>query len=143
MACQAPAGFFPQRGGILWPILRRMIVAFVDDLMLLSRVREAARALDVEVRGMRRVPDLVEACRHSPTVVLIDLDSARLPSSEAISVLKTDPVLARIPIVGFFSHVHPDRARTARDLGCSRVLPRSAFVQELPSLLRAPAEGVA
>jgi hypothetical protein len=56
-----------------------MIVAFVDDLMLLSRVREAARALDVEVRGMRRVSDLVEACRHSPTVVLIDLDSARLP----------------------------------------------------------------
>ncbi len=120
-----------------------MIVAFVDDLMLLSRVREAAKALDVEVRGMRRVPDLVEACRHSPTVVLIDLDSARLPSTEAISALRADPDLARIPIVGFFSHVHPDRARTARDLGCSRVLPRSAFVQELPSLLRVPAEGVA
>jgi DNA-binding NarL/FixJ family response regulator len=120
-----------------------MIVAFVDDLMLLSRVREAARALDVEVRGMRRVLDLVEACRHSPTVVLIDLDSARLPSTEAISALKADPVLAQIPVVGFFSHVHPDRARNARELGCSRVLPRSAFVQALPSLLRTPSAGVA
>jgi DNA-binding NarL/FixJ family response regulator len=120
-----------------------MIVAFLDDLMLLSRVREAAKALDVEVRGMRRVTDLIEACRHSPTVVLIDLDSARLPSTEALNALKADPDLARIPVVGFFSHVHPDRARSARELGCSRVMPRSAFVQELPALIRAPAEGAA
>jgi len=121
-----------------------MIVAFVDDLMLLSRVREAARALDVEVRGMRGLPDLLEACRHAPTVVLVDLDSARLPSTEALTALKSDPTLAAIPIVGFFSHIHPERARVARDLGCSRVLPRSAFVQELPSLLKqAVTEGVA
>jgi DNA-binding NarL/FixJ family response regulator len=120
-----------------------MIVAFVDDLMLLSRVREAAKALEVEVRGMRRVADLLEACRHSPTVVLIDLDSARLPSTEALTALKGDPALARIPVVGFFSHVHPDRARHALELGCARVMPRSAFVQELPSLLRTPAEGAA
>jgi len=121
-----------------------MIVAFVDDLMLLSRVREAARALDVEVRGMRRVPDLLEACRHSPTIVLVDLDSARLPSSEALASLKSDPALASIPVVGFFSHVHPERARAAREMGCARVLPRSAFVQELPALLKsAPAEGAA
>ncbi len=120
-----------------------MIVAFVDDLMLLSRVREAARALDVEVRGMRRVADLVEACRHSPLVVLIDLDSARLPLSEALGALRAEPKMARIPVVGFFSHIHPERAKVARELGCTRVLPRSAFVQELPSILRMPAEGVA
>jgi DNA-binding NarL/FixJ family response regulator len=120
-----------------------MIVAFVDDLMLLSRVREAARALDVEVRGMRKVSELVEACRHSPTVVLIDLDSARLPSEEALTTLKADPELARIPVVGFFSHIHAGRAQSARELGCSRVMPRSAFVQELPALLKAPAEGAA
>jgi DNA-binding NarL/FixJ family response regulator len=120
-----------------------MIVAFVDDLMLLSRVREVAKALDVEVRGTRRVSELVEACQHSPTVVLIDLDSVRLPSAEALTTLKADPALAHIPIVGFFSHVHPDRAKNARELGCSRVMPRSAFIQELPSLLRTPAEGAA
>ncbi len=120
-----------------------MIVAFVDDLMLLSRIREAAKALEVDVRGMRRVSDLVEACRHSPTVVLIDLDSARLPVADALGALKGDSLLARIPVVGFFSHVHPDRGRAARELGCSRVLPRSAFVQELPSLLRMPTEGAA
>jgi DNA-binding NarL/FixJ family response regulator len=121
-----------------------MIVAFVDDLMLLSRVREAARALDVEVRGMRLVPDLLEACRHSPRVVLIDLDSARLPSEEALTALKSDAELRGIPVVGFFSHVHPERARVARELGCARVLPRSAFVEELPSLLKAaPTEGAA
>jgi DNA-binding NarL/FixJ family response regulator len=123
-------------GDGLAPAGRPMIVAFVDDLMLLSRVREAARALEVEVRGMRKLDELIEACRHSPAVVLVDLDSARLPSAEALATLKSDPTLAPIPVVGFFSHIHPERARAARDLGCARVLPRSAFVQELPSLLR-------
>ena len=80
---------------------------------------------------MRRVPDLASRPAGTrPPSCSIDLDSARLPSTEAITALKADPSLARIPVVGFFSHVHAGSARSARELGCSRVLPRSAFVQE-------------
>jgi CheY-like chemotaxis protein len=121
-----------------------MIVAFMDDLMFLSRVREVASALDVEVRAMRGVRDLVEACRHRPSAVLVDLDSPRLPSTEALAALQADPELDPIPVVGFFSHIHPERAVEARAQGCDRVLPRSAFVQELPSLIKpSETEGVA
>lgn len=123
-----------------------MIVAFVDDLMFLSRIREAASALEVEVRAMRQVPDLIEACRHRPTAVLVDLDSQRLPVKDAVVALRADPELAAIPVVAFFSHVHVARAREMRELGVSTVLARSAFVQELPALLRAGGrsqEGVA
>lgn len=120
-----------------------MIVAFLDDLMFLSRIREAARALDVEVRAMRQIPDLVEACGQKPDAVLVDLDSQRLPVAEAIRALRQDPATAEVPVVGFFSHVHAARAREARELGVSKVLPRSAFVQELPALLRPHQEGAA
>jgi hypothetical protein len=123
-----------------------VIVAFVDDLMFLSRIREAASALEVEVRAMRQVPDLLEACRHHPTAVLVDLDSQRLPVKDAVIALRSDAELAAIPVVGFFSHVHVARAREMRELGVNTVLARSAFVQELPALLRAGAgshEGVA
>jgi CheY-like chemotaxis protein len=113
------------------------IVALMDDLMFLSRIREAARGLGVEVRSVRSAADLVEACRDEPQAVIVDLDNERLPLAEALGSLRADPGRARIPVVGFFSHVHAEKGRDALAAGCSRVLPRGAFVRELPSLLQA------
>jgi CheY-like chemotaxis protein len=113
------------------------IVALLDDLMFLSRIREAARGLGVEVRAVRGADDLVEACRDEPRAVIVDLDNRRLPVEQALAALRADPGRARIPVVGFFSHVNAERGRDALAAGCSRVLPRSAFVRELPSLLQA------
>jgi CheY-like chemotaxis protein len=110
-------------------------VAFLDDLMFLSRIREAARPLGVELETCRRVDDLLAACRKGGRVVFLDLDSQRLPTAEAVAALRGDASLAGVPIVGFVSHVHTERIRAARDLGVTRVLARSAFVQELPGLL--------
>jgi DNA-binding NarL/FixJ family response regulator len=112
------------------------VIAFMDDLMFLSRVREAAKAAGVEVRSARKLPDLLAAAPEA-RLVLVDLDSQRLPTADALRALKADAALAGIPVVGFFSHVHVERARDAEAAGCSRVLARSAFVKELPDLLRA------
>jgi CheY-like chemotaxis protein len=114
------------------------VVALVDDLMFLSRIREAARAHGLEVTGVRTVTDLLAACRDVPRLVIMDLDRARPPASEALEALRAEPALSGLPVVGFFSHVHPERARQAREAGCTRALPRSAFVQELDALLAAP-----
>jgi CheY-like chemotaxis protein len=116
------------------------VVAFMDDLLFLSRIREAAKALNVEVRSARKVDQLVAAAAGS-RLVLMDLDSTRLPTPEGLKALRSDPSLALVPVVGFFSHVHPERAQEARARGVVRVLPRSAFVQELPGLLGEISEG--
>jgi CheY-like chemotaxis protein len=116
------------------------VVALVEDLMFLSRIREAARRQSVEVRAVRTVPALLEAGRAGAHVVVVDLDSRRLPAVEALAALRADPATAHIATVGFFSHVETERAREARESGCGTVLPRSAFVQRLDALL-APASG--
>jgi hypothetical protein len=51
--------------------------------------------------------------------------------------LKTDPALAGIPTLGFVSHVDSPTIEAARRAGVDRVLARSAFVEQLPELLRA------
>jgi hypothetical protein len=108
------------------------VLVLADDLMFVSRVREAARGLDLEVKTVRQPPaEIAPEAR----LALVDLDRFGDPA-----------VLGRIrdalgdrPLVGFVSHVHADRARQARDAGCTRVLARSAFVQELPTMLCAAA----
>ena len=117
------------------------VVALVDDLMFVSRIGAAARAHGLEVRGVRKVADLLDACRAGGArLVLMDLDSSRLPVMEALSSLCADTAFAALPVVGFFSHVHADRGRQARAAGCRHALPRSAFVEQLPELLRQAAQ---
>jgi CheY-like chemotaxis protein len=111
------------------------VVAFMDDLMFLSRIRVAAHAAGVHVVAVRGVPDLVEACRGGTRLVLVDLD-ARLPVIDGITAVRADGALAALPIVGFFSHVHAERGRQATAAGCTQSLPRSAFVRQIDSLLR-------
>jgi hypothetical protein len=115
------------------------VLALVDDLMFLSRVREAARGAGVEVRTVRRPEQLVDGVRAGARLVLMDADSERLPWAPALEALKTEGLLDGVRTVAFFSHVNTQRGEDARAAGCSRVLARGAFVNELPGLLEGAA----
>ena len=113
------------------------VIALVDDLMFLSRIREAARRRHLDVTAVRTLPDLLAACAAPPRLVIIDLDRGRPPAAEALAALRAEPALAKLSVVGFFSHVHAERGRQAREAGCT-AMPRSVFVEELDGLLAAP-----
>jgi DNA-binding NarL/FixJ family response regulator len=113
---------------------RRPVVAVVDDLMFLSRIREAAKRQGVEVRAVKTAAAAADACREG-CLVILDLDSQRLPVMEAIAAVTAEKAPG-VELVGFYSHVEPERARAALAAGCREVLPRSRFVQELDRLLR-------
>ena len=111
------------------------VIALVDDLIFLSRIREAARAAGIDVRAVRNGSQLVDAARQEGRLVLVDADSERLPWMAALAALRADARVAALPVVAFVSHVHADRAQAARAAGASRVLARSAFVEQLPELV--------
>jgi len=114
-----------------------MIIVAVDDLMFSSKISSAAKALGVEIRFARSPQAVVDAMRNSsPRLVIFDLNSQRVSPLETVAVLKADAVLARVPTVGFVSHVQADLIAQARAAGIDRVMARSAFVTELPQLLQ-------
>jgi hypothetical protein len=88
------------------------------------------------VRTVRTTAEVLAACRDGARTVIVDLDTARLPVLEAVAAVAADPALAAVRVIGFYSHVETERAREARAAGCGTVLPRSAFVVQLPDLLR-------
>jgi CheY-like chemotaxis protein len=113
------------------------VLALVDDLLFLSRIREAARGADLEIRPVRSPTQLVGGVRDGARLVLVDADSTRLPRVEAIAALRAEGpgASSAVPVVAFFSHVNEDRGEQARAAGCDRALARGAFVKELPVLL--------
>jgi CheY-like chemotaxis protein len=115
----------------------KRVIALVDDLMFLSRIREAARRQDLELAAVRTVADLLAACAEPPRLVIVDLDRGRPPAAEALAALRAQPALASVPVVGFFSHVHAERGRQAREQGCV-AMPRSLFVETLDATLASP-----
>jgi CheY-like chemotaxis protein len=112
------------------------VIALVSDLMFGSRIREAAAAKGVAMRSARSPEALLQACREeAPSLVLADLDDNRVRALEAVLALRRDPAFRELRVIGFVSHVDAERAQAAQAAGCSRVMARGAFVQELPRLL--------
>jgi PleD family two-component response regulator len=114
-----------------------MIVAAVDDLMFSSRISSTAKAVGAEIRFARSPKAVADAVRETAArLVILDLNSQRIAPLEVVAALKADPAFAHVRTLGFVSHVQTDLIAQARQAGVDRVMSRSAFVGELPDLLK-------
>jgi hypothetical protein len=50
--------------------------------------------------------------------------------------LKADEQTKRINLIGYLSHVQGELKVQAQEAGCDMVMPRSAFSQNLPQILK-------
>ena len=109
------------------------VLAFVDDLFFQAKILETARHVGVTVKAVTQPEALVaEAQQNSPRLVVVDLN-ARAGGVEAIERLRAAGV--NLPVVAFLSHVQVELAERARAAGCSEVVPRSKFTQNLAAIL--------
>ncbi len=116
--------------------MARRVVAAVEDLLFRSKISETANTLGVEALFPRSPRKLIEQASSSPPDLLVlDLNSARYEPLNLLREIKSDQALKDVPVVGFLSHVQKDLAVAARELGCDRVMARSAFTRDLPEVL--------
>jgi len=115
------------------------IFAFVDDLFFQAKIQETARKLNVKVEFPKTDKDLAERMEQNgeekPSLIIFDLNNANAKPLTLIPKLKTK-LKKGTSIIGFLSHVQGDLKQKAHEVGCDMVLPRSAFSQNLPQLLR-------
>jgi CheY-like chemotaxis protein len=106
-----------------------------DDLLFISRIAGTARDLGLRVIALRTPTDLLKRARKEPpSCVLVDLANPDLKIAELVSALR-ESTEAPPRVVAYGSHVDVATLRAAREAGCDVVLPRSKFVEELPSAL--------
>jgi len=116
------------------------IFCFIDDLFFQAKINETSKKLGVKVEFVKgdkesvaRVTDMAEADR--PTLVVFDLNNLNAKPMTLIPKFKAKLKKAT-SIIGFLNHLQGDLKLKAIEAGCDTVMPRSAFSQSLPNLLR-------
>ena len=94
--------------------------------------------MNVKVEFLKTEKDLTERLKNGeekPSLIIFDLNNANIKPLTLIPKQKTK-LRKGTSIIGFLSHVQGDLKQKAHEVGCDMVLPRSAFSQNLPQLLR-------
>ena len=116
------------------------IYCFIEDLFFLAKIQEAARKIGVKVGFVKadkdivsRLADVPEGTR--PSLIVFDLNNVNAKPLTLIPRLKSK-MKRGTSVIGFLSHLQGDLKAKAMEAGCDMVMPRSAFSQNLPNLLR-------
>jgi len=116
------------------------IYLFIEDLFFFAKINETARKLGIKVAFVKNDPDtvakIVEAPEDErPSLIVFDLNNTAAKPLSLIPKIKSK-LKRGTSVIGFLSHLQGDLKAKAVEAGCDIVMPRSAFSQNLPTLLR-------
>ena len=114
------------------------IYAFVEDLFFVAKIQEISRKLNVKVEFVKTDKEIAQKTGNSeekPSLIIVDLNSNGIKPLPVIAKMRSK-FKKSTSIVGFVSHVQGDLKMKAQEAGCDVVMPRSAFSQNLPNILR-------
>jgi CheY-like chemotaxis protein len=116
------------------------IFFFIEDLFFIAKIQETARKLGVKVAFVKNDKEAIAALTAGeeadrPGLIVFDLNNPNVKPLTLIPKLKSK-LKKSTSIIGFLSHLQGDLKAKAVEAGCDTVMPRAAFSQNLPNLLR-------
>jgi len=117
------------------------IFCFIEDLFFLAKIQETARKLGVKVEFVKgeskeAIAKIYDAPENErPSLLVFDLNNLNAKPMTLIPKFRSKFKKA-VSIIGFLNHLQGDLKIKAIEAGCDTVMPRSAFSQSLPVLLR-------
>jgi hypothetical protein len=115
------------------------IYFFIEELFFQAKIQETAKKLGVKVAFVKNdkdaIAEMTDGEENKPALIVFDLNNANAKPLTLIPKLKAK-LKKSASIVGFLSHLQGDLKAKAAEAGCDVVMPRAAFSQNLPNLLR-------
>ena len=116
------------------------IYFFIEDLFFVAKIQEAARKMGIKVEFAKAEKETLARItgasdEERASLIVFDLNNANAKPLTVIPKLKAK-LKRGTSIIGFLSHLQGDLKVKAVEAGCDMVMPRSAFSQNLPNLLR-------
>jgi CheY-like chemotaxis protein len=111
----------------------RSVIALVTDLIFTTKLSSTAKSLGVDFGAVKSVESLCARIREAPdALIVIDLNAEGVDAPMAIRAAKE---CGAPRVTAYVSHAQRELAQRAVEAGADEVLPRSAFVSLLPSIL--------
>lgn len=116
------------------------IYLFVEDLFITAKIQETARKQGVKVAFLKNEKEAIAELTsgdvtNKPALIVFDLNNANAKPLTLIPKLRTK-LKRSASIIGFLSTIQGDLKAKAVEAGCDTVMPKAAFSQNLPNLLR-------
>lgn len=116
------------------------IFCFIEDMFFLAKIHETARKLGVKVEFVKGDKETVAKLTglpedERPKLLVFDLNNLNAKPMTLIPKLKAKFKKAT-SIVGFVNRLQGELKAKAVEVGCDTVMPRAAFSQSLPGMLR-------
>jgi hypothetical protein len=116
------------------------IFCFIEDMFFLAKIHETARKLGVKVEFVKGDKETVAKLiglpeDERPKLLVFDLNNLNAKPMTLIPKLKAKFKKAT-SIVGFVNRLQGELKAKAVEVGCDTVMPRAAFSQSLPGMLR-------
>jgi len=104
--------------------------------MFTVKIQEAAKRAGLDAVFVRSREDALAQAKQNPAVIILDLNNTVTDPLDVIAKLKADAETSKISLLGYVSHVQVDLKQAAQERGCDVVIARSAFSQNLATILQ-------
>ena len=112
--------------------MSRTILAIVPDLLVASRIEEAAKRVGASVVMAGSPGEAVSLLdSEQPDLIIVDI---AMPGLDAVAMAAAGRELG-VPVVAFYPHVDVELRRSARRAGIEHVYARSRFLRETAGIL--------
>lgn len=117
------------------------IFCFIEDLFFVAKINEVSKKLGVNVEFVKTPEPVLERGEESvpeedrPALIIMDLNNANIKPLTLAPKIRAQ-FKKSISIVGFLNHLQGDLKLKAQEAGFDMVVPRSAFSQNLPNMIR-------
>ncbi len=116
------------------------IVCFIEDLFVVAKMQETAKKLGVKIQFAKAEKETLAAITDAidgekPSLIVFDLNNGGAKPLTVIPKLKAK-LKRGTSIIGFLQQIQGDLKMKAIEAGCDSVMPKAAFSQNLPNLLR-------
>jgi CheY-like chemotaxis protein len=108
----------------------------LDDLFFTVKIHEAAKRAGLPIEFLKSEIDVLLRAKTQPALIIVDLNFQGIDALKLVGALKADDETKGVSVLGYLSHVQGELKKKAQEAGYDMVLPRSAFSQSLPQILK-------
>jgi PleD family two-component response regulator len=105
----------------------KTILVVINDLFFYTKLRDALLPQGYKLERARTQDDFASKAAAGPDAVVMNLNDLNLDPFRALTLLKADPLLAKVPVLAFANHEEVDTWHRAKTLGVSKIVSRNEF----------------